>query len=1126
MRSILRTNLWLWLQAALYAQAPVFERLTIDQGLSQTTINSIIQDSQGLLWLATQDGLNVFNGYDFIVYRRQSLDSSSISNNHIQTLLEARNGVIWIGTMGGGINRFDKSRNKFERLLHHPDDPGSLSANRVWSLYEDKEGTIWAGTIGGGLDRWDSAAKKFIHYRHDPKDSSSLSDNRIYSMFEDRSGRFWIATANGINLMDRNSGKCKRYFSDALNSSSLSNNFVIPIAEDGDANLWIGTLDGLNRFNPMTGQFIRFRHNPADANSLAASTIYSLFTDSKGRLWIGTSEGVHRYEAHTQTFIRYQNNANDPFSLSDDRVYSFCEDGTGILWIGTLNGLNKLVPNRKHFDHVKNIGGRINSLQGDVVLSFCEDLSGILWIGTGGGLNRWDRTKDQWAHYKNIPGVPNSFRGSRAYALHMDRDGLLWIGTEAGMNRLDPKSGQFVHFINDPVKNSIGEGRVTTIHEDRDGLLWIGTSGGGISRYDKKQNFFTHYRNNPEDPHSLSINSIICIQEDHEGFLWILTDGGGINRLDRSTGKCVVYRNDPSTANSLVDNRVFCAYEDEERQLWLGTSSGLNKLDAGRQNFELFTEKDGLSNNVVYGIVPDNQGRLWLSTNRGLSRLDVRTRQFRNYDKWDGLQSDEFNFGAYARTSQGEMLFGGVNGFNIFDPENVMDNPVAPPVLLTSFKTFDKDVSTSVFISSLQSMTVPYSENILLFEFTALDFTRPSKIQYAYRMEGFDNEWTYSKRRHVTYTNLDPGGYVFRVRAANSDGVWNQEGLKLAITITPPFWQTWWFRLLSALGLVGAGFLWYTHRVRSMRAYQKQLEKDVAERTQELKQKTEQLENAFDELKSAEAQLIQAEKMASLGQMVAGIAHEINNPISFINGNLDMLRSYMNDIIRLIGLCEQAIDDPQKKQAIVHEKYHLRFDELKNEIDQSIEVALAGTRRIESIIGNLRNFSRLDEVEYKETDINRDLDTVVDLFVQEKNIAIERLYTTHAIAPVFVREMNLCFRNILVNAVQAIREAEKKDILQPGGGKIIIRTERAHHRGGDAVRIVFNDNGAGIPEKFIGKIFEPFFTTREVGQGRGLGLSEAYGIIQKHQGAIEVRSKEHHGTEINITIPILNQQGS
>ncbi|HTR80867.1 MAG TPA: two-component regulator propeller domain-containing protein [Bacteroidota bacterium] len=803
-----------------------FERISLQQGLSQTSVFSIVQDHQGFLWFGTQDGLNKYDGYSFTVYRRDIADTTTISDNYITV------------------------------------------------LYVDRSGRLWAGTKGGGLNLYVSRTQQFIHYRHIPNDTNSISSDEIVCLCEDRRGMLWIGTPNGLNELDPASGRCTHYFESSKDIHSISNNYVQTLREDATGRLWIGMIDGSACFNPERTVITRV---PSD---VPVSLFDSFVEDSEGRLWaatpqsilyyaggrwrdasnllptkeklsghvllhdeagvfwIGSNSGLYRIRNQPRDITRFVHDDSNPNSLSGDAVLSLFEDRTGILWVGTFEGINKYAPRRNRFRHFLWKGAEPHSLGWNKIRAFSEAADGTIWIGTQEGLATYRPGTNVLERYSSRYPYPKSGGTDLIWSLSAEDNGkssIIWIGTNGnGLIKLenglsDGRRRKYTRYIHSDADNKSLSGNVIfTMLETRSGDLWLGTLLEGLDRFDERTGAFARYKNDQSDPRSISSNEIWSLCEDRTGTLWIGTAGGGMDRFNTVSNDFDRFLNNPADTNSLSDNKVLAITEDSNGKIWIGTYAGLNCFEPKLKTFTHFTMKEGLPNDVVYGIQEDDRGYLWLSTNKGLSKFDPRTGKFRNYDAGDGLQSDEFNHGAAYKDRKGEMFFGGINGFNVFNPDSVLDNPTIPQLVFTDFKIFDKSISPSPaehrisrFISEADEIHLSYKDAVFSLGFAALEYTNPSKNNYAYIMEGFDKEWRYTGARHeATYTNLDPGEYIFRVKASNNDGVWNETGASIKIFVAPPYWQTWWFRALLIACLISAVAFVYSRRIRSLKREQ------------------------------------------------------------------------------------------------------------------------------------------------------------------------------------------------------------------------------------------------------------------------------------------------------------------
>jgi len=809
------------LSLPLTAQEKIrFERISSEQGLSQNTVFTICQDKKGFLWLGTEEGLNRYDGYDIKVYKHKTDDPLSLIDNKVSVIYEDHAGELWIGTQGG-LDRFNR---KTEKFIH-------LNSNKIRSIYEDRAGVLWIGTSGAGLIRLDRERKQSKYYTNTPGQLSGLDDNSVRAIYEDKSGVLWIgAEKNGLYRFDREKETFSHYIHDPRDPQSLPHNSIKAICEDSRGILWIGTEDGLSRMDRQKEIFKHCKKNPGDPCSLSHNYVLSIFEDDAGVLWVGTyGGGLNRFYHEKKIFLCDQYRADTPGSLSDDNVYAIYRDRGGILWFGTNRGLNKYAGGKEKFPCWNAERGGANIVSNNCIWSIYKDKSGIAWFGTDSGLAQLDMASGKmklWTHNLNNR---NSLSHNKVLSIYEDRGGVIWIGTEGGgLNRFHRQKGMFSCYKNDPSDDaSLSQDDVYAIREDRFGALWIGTEKG-LNRLDREKDRFTCWKNDTGNPSSLSHDLVSCIFEDRGGALWIGTRGG-LNRFNRVNKSFDSWKNVPANPSSLSDNQINYIYEDKAGTLWIGTALGLNKFDRGTNIFNHYTTKDGLPNDKINGILEDDAGGLWLSTNYGISRFNPKEEQFRNYDIHDGLQSNEFNGNSCYRAPDGEMYFGGVNGFNYFDPRKIIDKSYRPPIAITDFQLFNesvnidpgRDTPLEKSILETEEIKLSYEDYFFAFKFAALDFTTPMKNKYEYKMEGFDKTWIKKSadNRYASYTNLDARQYTFRVRGSNDDGIWNEEGVAIKITITPPPWKTLWFR--GAVGLFCLLLIFGFFRFRTRRLRQK-----------------------------------------------------------------------------------------------------------------------------------------------------------------------------------------------------------------------------------------------------------------------------------------------------------------
>lgn len=846
-----------------------FDYVTIEQGLSQNSVLAIYQDSIGFMWFGTWDGLNKYDGYEVTTYLADPDNPFSLSDNAVLSIIESQSGYIWIGTGNGGLNRFDRDTGQFIHFYHDPDDPNSITSNNILTLYEDRSGFLWIGTSGGGLNRLDPKTEQFISYQNDPSDPNSISSNSVTSIFQDEMGTFWIGTEGGglnrftlgsvsdedmiHNLYDRGMpegvitwepDKFTHYMHIPGVPESLSGNDITTFFEDKWGVFWIGTRDGtLNRFDRQTEQFTHYRLSSGDIYEQRQNPIQAIVEDRSGLLWIGMEyEGLFQFDPDTADIIQVGYDPTNSKGLNNNNIRAIYLDRSGIIWVGTNGGgVNKMYQTKLKFVSFTNDPTTNNSLSNNEITSVFEDSFGYLWIGTfGGGLNQFDQENNQFIHYLNDINNPKSLSGNIITAIHEDREGELWIGTAGGgLNLFDRESKGFRHYKSEPTDpNSLSDNNISVIFEDRFGELWIGTYGGGLNRFDRKEEQFSHYTYDQGDPYSLSSNTVHAVFEDKLGTLWVGTNNG-LNELNRDSNRYTHYFHDPTDPHSLGDNFILSLWQDNPGMLWVGTNGGgLDVFDREKKIFTHYGRKDGLVDQVIFGILGDDKGNIWLSTSRGLSCFSPEELTFDNYDSSDGMPSGSFNAKAFHKSSRGEIFFGGLGGLVAFYPDNIQVDPYIPPVVLTELTQGGTSVVTDNAIEYIEEVTLKWPNNYFEFKFAALSYIHPQKSQYSYTLEGYENEWNHvTNDRAGRYTNIPEGVYTLRIRGSNHDGVWNEEGVRLKVTVVPPFWATDWFMITLGLVLVVGVVGGYRLRTSRAQARNRELESMVHQRTYEVERR-------------------------------------------------------------------------------------------------------------------------------------------------------------------------------------------------------------------------------------------------------------------------------------------------
>jgi ligand-binding sensor domain-containing protein/serine phosphatase RsbU (regulator of sigma subunit) len=837
-----------------FAQSIKFRSIGTDQGLSVGFVQCVAQDHNGFMWFGTQDGLNKYDGYEMKVFRNNPKDKFSLSNNDILTIYEDKSGILWIGTNGGGLEEYNPSLNKF---VHHQNIPGnaaSLPGNMVRCIYADAQDILWISTENG-LSRYDRKTGKFTNYQAG-KGTNSLSGNVVYAVTSTKDGKIWIGTQDGgLNSFDPKTNTFASYeipksmqFSGKMEYLNQYRSRINSLFAGEDGDMLVGTDGGgLGIFDCRTGQYKSFTmFVPPGAGEAVAENnrIWSIARDSKNEFWIAAyGGGLIQYDGNTGSYVMHQKRKDDVTSLNSNDIYDVFIDPQDNVWMGTQNGgVNVFFRYSAKFKHYETSSNSEIPLANKFVFAILQDRNGLIWLGTdGGGVITLD--------LKNKTSVPRNdiiSNGQDKWVLSLmeDVDGEIWAGTYgSGLYHYNPKTSKTeVLLDNDPAFATI-----LCLHESKDGDIWIGTFGGGLFNYNKYSRSLTHFTSENGLPNEV----VYSVYEDSQRNLWIGTEGGGacMKKISdmKNDAKPFTYYSKKDPKNPLSSDKVFCFYEDKPGNMWIGTSNGLNKVEKSSGNLVYYHESDGLPNGNIYGIVPDAKGNLWMTTNKGLSRFNpnienIEGAAFKNFDLKDGLQGMEFNQGAFYKAKNGDIFIGGENGLNIFNPENIRDNPHVPQVYITSYKRFGKEVQFDSTITDKRFIELDYRDNSLSLDFVALDYLMPSENKFQYMMEGVDDKWSVpSTFRHATYTQLDGGNYTLKIKASNSDGVWNEVPLEIRIRVNPPWWKTKWFYTLSIVLITAGVFGFIRYRTAAIKKENRILENKVAERTHELNQKNQDI---------------------------------------------------------------------------------------------------------------------------------------------------------------------------------------------------------------------------------------------------------------------------------------------
>ena len=1085
-----------------------FAHIGTEAGLSANNITCILRDRQGFMWFGTRDGLNRYDSYDFDVYKNVPDDTQSLSSNYVTSIIQDRKGDIWVGTWGGGLNRFDRAKRRFVRY------GGLVHSDFINALLEDSEGRIWVGSNDHGVWVYDPKADHVSLLTSIAGDPGSLSDNDVLAILEDHAHRVWLGTSHGgLNRYDPQSRRFVRYVYRQGDAESLAANTVTKIFEDGRQRLWVGMRDGgLDLFDPLHGTFRHFRNDPHTPNSLVSNVVLALEDDDQGNLWVGTENGgISILEKDLMGFRTCVHDDVDNTSLNNSSIYSLYRDPQGNIWVGTADGgINLFSRNANSFVHYRH-STSTESLSNNNVLDILGDRD-HLWVGTdGGGLDEMDPRTGKFTHFVHGAADGKSICGNHVLSLCKDAAGNLWAGTWGNGITVIGRDGkvacQYKH--DDTDSNSLGGNNVYAITDDREGTVWVATYGDGLNQFNTKTGGFHHYKHVASDPNSPRSDRLNTLLSDSNGILWIGTYDGGLDRLDEYTGifKHFVHE---AGKNSLSNNTINYIYADSRHNFWVCTADGLNLMDRKTGHFTVYGTKDGLPSAVIFGILEDKDGQLWVSTNNGLSRFDPRSGQFKNFSAADGLQSNQFKSHACYKSPTGALYFGGVNGFNVFYPDSIQDRSFDPPLLITGFSIFNKEtpIGDSLHPSPLtrditmtKEITIPYKSSVISFEFGTLNYSVPEKKHYAYRLNGFDNSWNdVGTKRTATYTNLNPGRYTFEVKGWDNDGNWSPNVASLQLTVLPPFWRTWWFRILATVSILAIVVAIFRLRLRAVEVQKKKLEIEVDQRTSQLAFSRDEERRARDEERRAREQAEKASRAKS--EFMANISHELRTPMNAIIGFTDLALT-------------TELQHPQREYLEnVHRSGHNLLGIINDILDHSkIE---AGKLTVEN-----RAFRLCQLVE----------ETVDSLAIKAFEKKLEVVCETDPSLPVLMMGDSGRIQQIIVNLLgNAVKFTAKGEIIVSVGKGGVIQESNGQRL--QPVVLSVKDTGIGIPGEKLENIFESFTqadssTTRRYG-GTGLGLTISRNLAEMMGGALQVQSEPGKGSvfTLRLTLEIVDEMST
>ncbi|MCB0519687.1 MAG: response regulator [Saprospiraceae bacterium] len=1120
---LLLTVLFFQIPLLLFSQNIHFERIPNELGLSQNLISALYQDRDGFLWVGTKDGLNRFDGYKFEVYQNDPFDSTSISDNYIFDIYEDRQGRLWIAT-SAGLNLLDRRSGIFCRLLPPPAAPPlalpitenypGLSSKTINVLLEDREGNIWIGTQNGGLvkmelppDALDFAGARFTVFMKTATENS-LWEKSVHHLAQDESGAIWANSAGTISIVSRQGSdgayQIKRlHWSDfdpkwdgydhadflyVVKGEGLPDEHFYSVFSDPKGAVWMKTAGGFAKWKPFEKRFQLFSLDvdleKYKEGPLAGANGIGVF-DQQGQIWIGGVGALVVYDTLTHKIVLHnQAQEESTVNLPDVGLAVVTEDRAGNIWVGSNGkGLYKYSPQLKKF------GGKygVDQWNGGSVRCIYETSDGTVWLGlTNLQLLRWDRKtgvaspvileQERWPR-------PRAAGLDYFFTMQEDAQGNLWLGSELGLFRFQRKGKDIEKWDYYQILRDQGKGEPGAVIDmciDRKGQIWL-LNRSEFGRFDPATGYFDGHNYLAVSGGERLPNTFPCIFQQDENTFWLGTDEG-LLKFDAGQAAFTFYTNDARNPNSLSQRQVKCIHPDPaspDQVLWIGTGGGgLNRFDLTTGRFTHFKKKDGLPDNVVYGILDDGGGNLWLSTNQGISKFNPRTGQFKNYSTENGLQDNEFNSGAYFKSKSGELFFGGINGVNAFWPASIKDNLFEPKVKITSFKLANKAVDFKTPGSPLKQpitetteLVLTWRDKIFSFEFASLDLSAPERNQYAYRLEGFHDDWQYiGTERTATFTNLNPGKYTLRVKATNHDGVWNEEGTSLKITILPPWWATWWAYLAYVLVLGASAFLFYKFQLN------RKLEHAEAVRLKEL-----------DSLKT---------------RLYTNITHEFRTPLTVILGNLEMMKLEIDQVLSESPIYYRESSISQfliSKISIIrrNSKNLLRL------INQMLDLSKldAGTMKMELVKGDLINYLQYLTESFHSMAFEKKIQLTFYSEIEELVMDFDEVKIQHIIY------------NLLSNALK----------FTGAGGKVVLHASQTEHNGLPCLKLKIKDTGVGIAAHQLAHIFDRFYqadnTNTRKGEGTGIGLALTKELVELMGGHISAQSEPGKGTTFTILLP-------
>lgn len=899
-----------------------FQHLTAKDGLASPTVDCLTQDFKGFLWICTPNGLYRYDGYQMKPYLRSENDPRTLSDNHIRSIFVDQEGILWIGTNVGGLNRFDPVTESFTSFQHDPADPHSLSHNTVKAIHQDQQGRIWIGTEDGlnqmvyaeeevltsgastSKDSPDRSQIQFVRYQHDQADPYSISNSNVTALYGDRTGSLWVGTyGGGLNKFDPRTRQFTSYEYRPDNPNSLVDNRVLEVYEDTKGLLWVSSWGGLSLFDRVLERFTHYRHAEGDPTSLSDNLTIHIFEDNAGILWLSTYRGLSRFDSQTGTFTNFLHDPRDPQSLSNNHVTYVFQDRSRVYWVATASGgLNRFTL-KKNYTHFTHDTADPFSLSDTYVRTIYEDHAGALWIGTNNGFDLWDPARHRFIHYTVTPQDSDNFSSNLVESFYEDRSGNLWLGTYNGLFMLDSNKvvqDHYTHQRDNP--NSLNDDRVAALLEDQEGFLWIGTRGGP-NKLEPTTRTFARYQLGDDAGQD---NFVRVIYEDRSKRIWLGTRQG-LLVYDAATDAFTRQLGDSINVASLSDTYITSIYQDEQGLFWLGTfSNGVKLYDPATSRVKTFDAENGLPSNAVLALV-GKASDLWIVTSFGLGRFDTATQQAVRYD-FDGIV-EGVDLTMHLNAT-GELYIGGQNGLLIFHPDSLTTPQISPPLAITAINVMNEPAQLDTSVTYTRRLQLRYNQNFLSFEFAALDFDDPSNNRYMYKLEGLDRNWVNAgNRNYVNYSNLQPQAYTFRVKGSSSHGIWNEEGLSLRIIITPPWWRTWWFYTLVSLTVLGLVTAAYRYRVAKLLEMERMRMRIASDLHDDLSGKLSSIAFMTDKvLRRVTLQEAEARRLRQVSDTARHMVNELRDIVWFITPKYDKLDNVITKMQNVTATMLDGLD--------------------------------------------------------------------------------------------------------------------------------------------------------------------------------------------------------------------------